>query len=645
MKNIPIPSERSYLKCLTDKVENFIRRIRWKAFWYEKKQNDEVNDDTTNTSTYGFKSPKTPPMNIHLKLFENDLCGLIQTLEFTPVRNNFQSQLRKDMKDVRTSKNILVFADKSTNLYEVSKEEYNKILDDNITKTYKKAHNNTKEAIDREAKSIANNLGLSDRMERFAERPAFVTLKDHKEDFRSNPKCRLINPAKSEVGHISKAILEKVVASVAEASGLNQWRSTSSVINWFKAIKYKGQSRFIKFDICDFYPSITENLLDKAIAFAKKTVTITDQELGIIKHARKSLLFSNSGTWVKKGDDLFDVTMGSHDGAEVCELVGLYLLDRLALITGKTRVGLYRDDGLSVIKSSSGRRLDKLRKDIVELFKSEGLSITIETNLQSTDFLDVTLNLSNGKYYPFRKPNSQLLYINANSNHPSNIIEELPNMINRRISDLSCDADEFRKAKAPYESALKASGHEPDFEFARNHNNHRTRNRKVLWFNPPFSKSVKTNIGKQFLNLVRKHFTRRHPFSKIFNTNTLKLSYSCMPNVQNIIKQANVRNLQEPQAVSDRQCNCNVPENCPLDGNCCISCIAYEATVKTNNKEFIYFGISDDEWKKRFSFQTMTFRKREYEGSTELSKFIWSLQDKGESYSIKWRVAAQAHSY
>ena len=118
-----------------------------------------------------------------------------------------------------------------------------------------------------------------------------------------------------------------------------------------------------------------------------------------------------------------------------------------------------------------------------------------------------------------------------------------------------------------------------------------------------------------------------------------------MPNVQNIIKQANVRNLQEPQAVSDRQCNCNVPENCPLDGHCCISCIAYEATVKTNNKEYIYFGISDGEWKKRFSFHTMTFRKQEYEGSTELSKFIWSLQDKGESYSIKWRVAEQAHPY
>ena len=63
------------------------------------------------------------------------------------------------------------------------------------------------------------------------------------------------------------------------------------------------------------------------------------------------------------------------------------------------------------------------------------------------------------------------------------------------------------------------------------------------------------------------------------------------------------------------------------------------------NKEYIYFGISDGEWKKRFSFHTMTFRKREYEGSTELSKFIWSLQDKGESYSIKWRVAAQAHPY
>ena len=101
--------------------------------------------------------------------------------------------------------------------------------------------------------------------------------------------------------------------------------------------------------------------------------------------------------------------MGSFDGAEICELFGLYLLDKLSSLIGRKNVGLYRDDGLAAINSSSGPVLDKMRKDIIALFKNEGLSITIETNLFETDVLDVTFNLAMGKFFPFRKPNNQLL--------------------------------------------------------------------------------------------------------------------------------------------------------------------------------------------------------------------------------------------
>ena len=89
--------------------------------------------------------------------------------------------------------------------------------------------------------------------------------------------------------------------------------------------------RFIKFDICNFYPSITESLLDNAISFAKQHTGVTDNEINIIKHARKYLLFDQSTEWVKKNteNELFDVTIGSFDGAEICELVKLYLLHKL----------------------------------------------------------------------------------------------------------------------------------------------------------------------------------------------------------------------------------------------------------------------------------------------------------------------------
>ena len=73
---------------------------------------------------------------------------------------------------------------------------------------------------------------------------------------------------------------------------------------------------------------------------------------------------------------------------------------------------------LAAINSSSEPVLDKMRKNIIALFKNEGLSITIETNLFETDFLDVTFNLATGKFFPFRKPNNQPLYINAKCNHP-----------------------------------------------------------------------------------------------------------------------------------------------------------------------------------------------------------------------------------
>ena len=79
-------------------------------------------------------------------------------------------------------------------------------------------------------------------------------------------------------------------------------------------------------------------------------------------------------------------------------------------------------------------------------------------------------------------------------------------MINKRLSDLSCNEDEFKKAKPLYENALKESGYKAEMKYETSGNiNNRNRRRKIIWFNPPFSQSVKTNIGKRFLKLVRKH--------------------------------------------------------------------------------------------------------------------------------------------
>jgi hypothetical protein len=107
--------------------------------------------------------------------------------------------------------------------------------------------------IDFELKQISSRLGIGDRIER---------IKDHKENFENNPKCRLINPAKRESGKLSKVILDKINSNLRQKLNSNQWRNTQQVISWFGNINDKGDKdkhSFISFDIVDFYPSIPKN--------------------------------------------------------------------------------------------------------------------------------------------------------------------------------------------------------------------------------------------------------------------------------------------------------------------------------------------------------------------------------------------------
>ena len=164
---------------------------------------------------------------------------------------------------------------------------------------------------------------------------------------------------------------------------------------------------------------------------------------------------------------MFDVTMGSFDGAEVCELIGLFLLNNLSEKYGKKNVGLYRDDGLVLLRNAKGPQSERTRKDITREFKKQGLNISINTNLRICNFLDVTLNLSDGTFYPYRKQNNETLYIDSNSNHPPTIIKHLPATIDRRISDISSSKELFNQVKPQYESALKQleGGHDEKLTF------------------------------------------------------------------------------------------------------------------------------------------------------------------------------------
>ena len=132
--------------------------------------------------------------------------------------------------------------------------------------------------------------------------------------------------------------------------------------------------------------------------------------------------------------------------------------------------------------------MDRIRKDIIALFKSEGLSIAMDTNLIETHFLDVSFNLEMDKYFLYTKPSNNPLYNHSESNHPPFIIKQLSSMTNKRISNLSFNEHEFNKAKPLYESALKSSGFNYSLNFeAPVENARRNKNRKVIWFNAPYS--------------------------------------------------------------------------------------------------------------------------------------------------------------
>ena len=229
-------------------------------------------------------------------------------------------------------------------------------------------------------------------------------------------------------------------------------------IYWFNALKHKENLSFICFDVCDFYPCITEKLLTKALDFANIYRPISADEREITFLSKQSLLFSNDCPWEKKSSaSRFDITMGSFDGAETCELVGCYLLSCLTKKYGNS-IGLYRDDGLAAFNSNP-QQIERIKKGFCQIFRENDLKITVEANITKVNFLDVTLDLQSGKHYPYTKEGNIPLYVHKKSNHPPSILKNIPESINKRLSEISSDKESFDKVKETYQDALNKSGY------------------------------------------------------------------------------------------------------------------------------------------------------------------------------------------
>ena len=207
--------------------------------------------------------------------------------------------------------------------------------------------------------------------------------------------------------------------------------------------------------------------------------------------------------------------------------------------------------------------------------------------MKIVNYLGVTLNLNDGSYRPYKKPNEETNYIHVNFDHPRSISKQLPMSMEKWLSSLSSSKDIFEEAAPYYEQHISNCRYKEKLNYqdptSPNLIIKRKRQRNILWLNPPYSKTVKTKIGKFFLQLIKKHFPKEHKFHKIFNRNTLKLSYSCMSNIRTKINSHSRVILPNKPSKNAKCCKFQQKENCPMNGDCLKESLVFYATISCND--------------------------------------------------------------
>ena len=267
--------------------------------------------------------------------------------------------------------------------------------------------------------------------------------------------------------------------------------------------------------------------------------------------------------------------------------------------------------------------------------------------------------MTDGSTRPYKKPNSSVLYISTMSNHPPTVLRSVPKTVETRLSMLSSSREIFEEEKSIYQKALKESGYKNILEYNPKEKIKRTRKRvkRITWFNPPFSRTVATDVGRTFLELVDKHFPKGSELSKICNRSSIKVSYATTKNISKFVDAHNKKIIAKAQVTKGKKlCNCRRSAECPVEGQCLLESVVYQADVLSKHGTKTYYGMTERTFKTRYTEHKQSLpsrtsdmcpveRRKRYEHKSELSAYTWKLYGEGTGFKINWKIHSKAYTY
>ena len=227
-------------------------------------------------------------------------------------------------------------------------------------------------------------------------------------------------------------------------------------------------------------------------------------------------------------------------------------------------------------------------------------------------------------------------------------------MILKRVSMLSSNEEVFNQESHIYNEGLRLAGYRDKINYipanndqnSQNNQSKKRRKRNVIYFCPPWNDALKTNLGKKFLGLIDKHFKKDTFLGKLFNRNTIKLSYSCTKNMKAIITGQNNK-LINPKTNDNgnvRMCNC-VGFECPVNGECLRKEVIYCCKVETQSGSRNYIGATKNTFKSRWNAHNSNARCIQNRTATTLANHVWSLKETNQIFTQNLNIELDAKSY